>query len=163
MVSRLLTLGSLNANAASDEDFRALQLPEIQLVVDGVMTSMDGTASGDDEPVVVPAAKLEFNRLSSAYQDFIKRGFQNASRVEHYLLENYLPTLGQDVARVFKAKYLELRSQRLTPDDIMDELCDFALGGRKSTTPRQVAIWSVLAYLFEKCTIFEDKPVEVKA
>jgi hypothetical protein len=114
----------LIGDAASDEDFRALQLPEIQLVVDGVMTSMDGTASGDDEPVVVPAAKLEFNRLSSAYQDFIKRGFQNASRVEHYLLENYLPTLGQDVARVFKAKYLELRSQRLTPDDIMDELCD---------------------------------------
>jgi hypothetical protein len=154
----------LLGDAASDEDFRALQLPEVQRVVEGVMTSMDGTASGDDEPAVVPAEKLEFNSLSSAYQDFIKLGFQNASRVENYLLENYVPTLGQNVARAFKAKYLELRSQSLTPDAIMDELYDFALAGHKPTTPRQVAIWSLLAYLFEKCTIFEDKPVEaVKA
>jgi hypothetical protein len=43
----------------------------------------------------------------------------------------------------------------------MDELFDFALAGRKPVTSRQVAIWSLLAYLFEKCTIFEDKPVEV--
>ena len=66
----------LLGNAASDEDFRALQLPEVQRVVEGDMTSMDGTASGDDEPAVVPAEKLEFNSLSSAYQDFIKLGFQ---------------------------------------------------------------------------------------
>jgi hypothetical protein len=94
----------------------------------------------------------------------IKLGFQNASKVENYLLGNYVPTLGQDFARVFKAKYLELRSQALTPDTIMDALYDFALAGHNPTTPRQVAIWSLLAYLFEKCTIFEDKPVEaVKA
>jgi hypothetical protein len=150
----------LLGDAASDEDFRALQLPEIQLVVEGVMVSIDGIPSGDDEPVVVPAEKLEFNSLSSAYRDFIKLGFQNASRVENYLLGNYLPTLGQNFARVFKTKYLELRSQGLTPDTIMDALYDFALAGHNPTTPRQVAIWSLLAYLFEKCTIFEDKPVE---
>jgi hypothetical protein len=150
----------LLGDAASDEDFRALQLPEIQLVVEGVMVSIDGAASGDDEPVVVPAEKLEFNSLSPAYRDFIKLGFQNASRVENYLLGNYIPTLGQGFARVFKAKYLELRSQGLTPDTIMDALYDFALAGHNPTTPRQVAIWSLLAYLFEKCTIFEDKPVE---
>ncbi len=148
----------LLGDAASDEDFRALQLPQIYLVVEGIMIGMDSTASGDDEPAVVSAEKLEFNSLSSAYKNLIKLGFQNAPRVENYLLENYVPTLGQDVARVFKAKYLDLRSQSLTPDVIMDELYDFALAGHRSTTPRQVAIWSLLAYLFEKCTIFEDKP-----
>jgi hypothetical protein len=150
----------LLGDAASDEDFRALQLPEIHWVIEGVMTTMDGSTSGDDEPAVVPAEKLEFNSLSSAYRDLLKLGFQNASRIEDYLLENYVPTLGQDVARVFKAKYLELRSQRLTPDVIMDGLFEFALAGHQLTTPRQVAIWSLLAYLFEKCTIFEDKPME---
>lgn len=150
----------LLGDAASDEDFRALQLPEVQAVVEGIMVSIDGTASGDDEPTVVPAEKLEFNCLSSAYRDFIRLGFQNASRVEEYLLDNFIPTLGQSVARIFKAKYLEIKSQGLTPDAIMDALYDFTLAGHNPTTPRQVAIWSLLAYLFEKCTIFEDKPVE---
>ncbi len=100
----------LLGDAASDEDFRALQLPQIRVVVEGLMAGMDGTASGDDEPTVVSAEKLEFNSLSSAYKHFVKLGFQNARRVENYLLENYVPTLGQDVARIFKAKYLELKS-----------------------------------------------------
>jgi ABC-3C protein len=151
----------LLGDAASEDDFRALQLPEIQLVIADVMARLGHTASGDDQPVVVPAEKLEFNNLSHAYRDFLKLGFQNASRVENYLLENYVPTLGQDVARAFKGKYLELKSQKLTPDAIMDELYDFALAGHNPTTMRQVAIWSLLAYLFEKCTIFEDKPVLV--
>lgn len=154
----------LLGDAASDEDFRALQLPEVQAVVEGVMESIDGTVSGDDEPIIVPAKKLEFNSLSFAYRDLIKLGFQNASRVEEYLLDNYIPTLGQDIARIFKAKYLELKSQGLAPDTVMDALFDFTLSGHSPTTPRQAAIWSLLAHLFEKCTIFEDKPVEaVKA
>ena len=39
-------------------------------------------------------------------------------------------------------------------------LYEFAMAGHKAKTAREVAIWSLLAHLFEKCTIFEDAPVE---
>jgi hypothetical protein len=150
----------LLGEAASEEDFRALQLPEIRIVVDGVMAKMVASGPGDDEPVVVPADKLDFNRLAAPYRGFIKLGFQNAAKVENYLLNNYQPTMGEEVARTFRQKYLEFKSQHLSPDDIMEQLFDFALSVDRASTPRAAAIWSLLAYLFERCTIFEDKPVD---
>jgi hypothetical protein len=41
----------------------------------------------------------------------------------------------------------------------MDELYAFTLAENRPTTPREVAVWSLLAYMFERCTIFKDKPV----
>lgn len=150
--------------SATEEDFRVLQLPEIQKIVDGVMAKVVDSGPGDEESVVVPADKLDFNKLAAPYRGYIKLGFQNGAKVEHYLQNNYVPTLGTVVAKTFRDKYLELKSQRLSPDEIMDELFDFALSGQKLSAPRTAAIWSLLAYLFERCTIFEDKPVDtVKA
>jgi hypothetical protein len=150
----------LRGDAATEEDFRALQFPEIQIIVDGVMAKTAIGDTSDDKPVVVPADKLEFNNLSEVYRDLIKLAFRNARRVSGYLLDHPIPTLGEDVARMLKTRYLELKSQHLSPDSIMDELYEFTLAGQKTSTPRMVAIWSLLAYLFEKCTIFEDRPLE---
>jgi hypothetical protein len=150
---------ALLGDAASEVDFRALQLPEIQVVIDGVMAKSPDANMSDDKPAVVPAEKLEFNGLSAVYREFIMLGFRNAARVDNYLLNHPNPTLGELVARAFKTKYLELKSQHLAADTIMEVLYDFTQGGQQTSTPRAVAIWSLLSYLFEKCTIFEDKPM----
>ena len=77
------------------------------------------------------------------------------------LLHNHPnPLFDGEVAGVFKAKYLELKAQGFAPGDIMDELYEFAMAGHKAKTAREAAICSLLASLFEKCTIFEDAPVE---
>ncbi|MBD2746115.1 hypothetical protein IC232_05305 [Microvirga sp. BT688] len=153
----------LLGNAATDEDFRCMQIPEVQSVIDNVMQRVADGVVRDDVPVEVPAAKLDFNQLPDIYRGRIKQGFQNASRVAEYLLNYADPTLDGTIAGVFKAKYLELKTQGLRPGEIMDGLYDFALGGQRGTTPREVAVWSLLAHLFEKCTIFEDDPSKVAA
>jgi hypothetical protein len=151
----------LLGDAATDEDFRHLQLPEVQMVINDVIQRVHGHGVNDDQPVVVPAAKLEFNNLSKIYQDRIRQGFQNAGTVGEYLLNHPDPTFDGTIAGVFKGKYGELKIQGIPPDDIMDCLYEFTLGGQHNSTPREVAVWSLLAHLFEKCTIFEDSALEV--
>lgn len=145
--------------AASDEDFRSLQLPELQALVRELMAKNLSATATDDDPVVVPEEKLSFNNLSHVYQDLIRKGLRNAAEVERYFSSHPVETFSADMASLFKTKYLELKTQDLAPDEIMDEIYDFVLGGQRNTAPRQVAIWNLLAHLFEKCTIFEDHPV----
>lgn len=153
----------LLGDAATDEDFRRLQLPEVQLVINIVMQRVRGNGVSDDQPVVVPARKLDFNNLSKIYRDRIRLGFQNAGTVAEYLLNHPDPTFDAKIASIFKAKYDELKVQGIQPDEIMDCLYEFTLGGQQNSTPREVAVWSLLAHLFEKCTIFEDHPFEATA
>jgi hypothetical protein len=153
----------LLGDAATDEDFRHLQLPEVQMVINDVMQRVHGLGVNDDQPVIVPAAKLEFNNLSKIYQDRIRLGFQNAGTVGEYLLNHPDPTFDRKIASVFKGKYDELKIQGIPPDEIMDCLYEFTLGGQHNSTPREVAVWSLLAHLFEKCTIFEDHAIEAVA
>lgn len=140
-------------------DFRAMQLPEIQTLLADMTAELSGVAPLDDDPVVVPADKLDFNKLPGAHRAKILFGLQNAKVVSRYLDNHNDPTLDGRVAARFKAKYLDLKAQAYSPGDVMDALFDFALHGHLLTTTRDVAIWSVLAHLFEKCTIFEDKPL----
>jgi hypothetical protein len=153
----------LLGDAATDEDFRRLQLPEVQMVINDVMQRVRGNEVSDDQPVVVPARKLDFNNLSKIYRDRIRLGFQNAGTVAEYLLNHPDPTFDAKIASVFKGKYDELKIQGIQPDEIMDCLYEFTLGGHQNSTPREVAVWSLLAHLFEKCTIFEDHPFEAAA
>jgi hypothetical protein len=93
----------------------------------------------------------------------IRTAFGWASRmlaVGEYLLNHPDPTFDAKIASVFKGKYDELKIQAIQPDEIMDCLYEFTLGGQQNSTPREVAVWSLLAHLFEKCTIFEDHPFE---
>ena len=58
----------------------------------------------------------------------------------------------------FKNKYVSLRDQvpALHPDEIFGQLETWA-GGTENTTPiHKAAVLAVMAYLFDKCEIFED-------
>ena len=69
------------------------------------------------------------------------------------------PSYEGQVSDAFRAKYIELKLQGFEPGDIVDKLYDIALAGHTGAT-RSTAAWAVIAYLFERCTIFEDKPWE---
>lgn len=153
----------LLGEAASDEDFRNLQLPEIQALMNGLMARTSGNGISDDVPKNVPEKKLVFNNLSSLSQQLIRQGLQNAAGVEQYLSDHPVPTYSKDIAKIFKGKYEELKTQGIPPDDLLDDLYEFILGGQQNTGVRQVATWNLLAHLFEKCTIFEDLPVAAVA
>ena len=146
-------------NDATEEDFLSVQPQEVLDVVKAVMATASGARSDDNAPIVVPFEKLEFNGLEQIYQDRIGNGFKNTRIVQTLVRDHPNPLLDGDLAAIFKAKYLDLAGQGLKPGEVMDELYAFTLSEQRATTPREVAVWSVLAYMFERCTIFKDKPV----
>lgn len=149
----------LVGEAASDEDFRALQPSIVLAVVNGIMQVVDHRQAPDDAAMEVPQQKLHFNGLCAHSQDRIVKGMQNAARVAKLIQDHQDPMLESDLAGAFKTKYLDLKAQGLEPDDILFALYDFSAAGARSSAALDVAVWSLLAYLFEKCMIFEDKPV----
>ncbi|MER8674590.1 ABC-three component system protein [Mesorhizobium sp. M0037] len=153
---------ALVGDAATDEDFRALQPTVVLSVVESIMAVVDHRHVPDDGPVEVPQQKLHFNGLSAHSQDRIVKGMQNAIRVAKLVQDHQDPLLEGNLAGAFKAKYLDFKAQSLDPDDILFHLYDFAAGGGKTSAALDVSVWSLLAYLFEKCMIFEDKPVTTR-
>ncbi|UAK24038.1 ABC-three component system protein [Sphingomonas nostoxanthinifaciens] len=156
-------IDALVGDAATDEDFRALQPTIVLSVVDVIMAAVVQRHDLEDAPAEVPQQKLHFNGLSAHSQDRVIRGMQNAVRVAKLMQDHQDPLLEGNLAGAFNAKYLDFKAQGLNPDDILFHLYDFAAGVGKPSAALDVSVWSLLAYLFEKCMIFEDKPVATRA
>ena len=153
----------LIGDAATEEDFRALQPAEVLRLVSDLMAAVDHRTVPDDEPIEVPEQKLHFNGLTAHSQSRITQGLLNAERVATLLQNHQDPMLNASVAGILKAKYLDLRVQGLEPDDILFSLYDFIAGVEKPSASLDASVWSLLAHVFERCTIFEDKPLEAAA
>lgn len=106
----------------------------------------------------VSRGKIEANLLSQAVADFLKIGMQKSPLVTQFFDNWKSPTYGEQIALAFKNEYLTLReaTPRLHPDEIFGGLEAWA-GGMANTTPtHKAAVLAVMAYLFDKCEIFED-------
>lgn len=106
----------------------------------------------------VSRGKIEANLLSQAVADFLKIGMQKSALVAQLFNNWKNPTYGEQIAQAFKSKYLTLRDQVpvLHPDEIFGRIETWA-GGTVNTTPtHKAAVLAVMAYLFDKCEIFED-------
>ena len=115
---------------------------------------------GQDTPAV-SGDKLYANSLSEHVQTLLSAGMQRARRVGEFFANWYDPTYGDEIAQAFKIRYQELRQQGLTPDQIFYGLHEFAGGERRGTPDHESAVLAVLAYLFEKCDIFEEPRTNV--
>lgn len=106
----------------------------------------------------VSRGKIEANLLSQAVADFLKIGMQKSPLVAQFFNNWKSPTYGEQIAQAFKSEYVALRDQVLPlhPDEIFGQLETWA-GGTANTTPtHKAAVLAVMAYLFDKCEIFED-------
>lgn len=109
----------------------------------------------------VSRGKIEANLLSQAVADFLKIGMQKSPLVTQFFYNWWNPSYGEQIALAFKNQYVILREAipRLHPDEIFGRLEAWA-GGTVNTTPaRKAAVLAIMAYLFEKCEIFEDAQV----
>lgn len=110
----------------------------------------------------VSRGKIESNLLSPAVADFLKVGMQKSPLVAQFFNSWKNPTYGEQIAQAFKSKYVELRDgpPQLHPDEIFGRLEAWA-GGTVNTTPaHKAAVLALMAYLFDKCEIFEDAQTE---
>lgn len=106
----------------------------------------------------VSRGKIEANLLSQAVADFLKIGMQKSLLVAQFFNSWTNPAYGEQIAQAFKSEYTGLRNgvPQLHPDEIFGRLETWA-GGTANTTPmHKAAVLAVMAYLFDKCEIFED-------
>ncbi len=106
----------------------------------------------------VSQGKLEANLLSRAVADFLKVGMQKSQLVAQFFGNWKNPTYGEQIASAFRHEYLTLRDLEpsLHPDEIFGRLEAWA-GGQSNTAPsHKAAVLAVMAYLFDRCEIFED-------
>lgn len=109
----------------------------------------------------VSRGKIEANLLSHAVADFLKIGMQKSPLVAQFFNNSRNPTYGEQIAQAFNNEYIRLRGMapQIHPDEIFGRLEVWA-GGTENTTPlHKAAVLAVMAYLFDKCEIFEDAQV----
>lgn len=88
----------------------------------------------------------------------MKIGMQKSPLVMQFFNSWKNPVYGEQIATAFKSQYVSLREATpvLHPDEIFGQLETWA-GGVVNTTPtHKAAVLAVMAYLFDKCEIFED-------
>lgn len=138
------------------EDFMRLQPAVVQEVVNSVAAAFSLKYLGETT-APVPARKLEINRIPDCHAAAIKNGLLGRDVVESCVLQNADASLATRLYVAFHGKYKELRAEGFDSGQILDKLYDFALAGHLESTAQMTAAWAVIAYLFEKCSIFEDR------
>lgn len=113
----------------------------------------------------VSRGKLEANLLSVCVADFLKIGMQKSMLVAQFFNNWHNPTYGEQVAQAFRSEYLALRDRvpPLHPDEIFGCLEIWATGSTQTSPSHKAAVLAVMAYLFDKCEIFEDASAMVIA
>lgn len=106
----------------------------------------------------VSPGKIEANLLSDEVSNFLKIGMQKAALVTRFFERWPDPSYGEQVAAAFHEKYLWLRNVRpvMHPDEIFGQLEFWAAGTVDHTPQHKAAVLAVMAYLFDRCEIFED-------
>jgi hypothetical protein len=106
----------------------------------------------------VSRGKIEANLLSQAVADFLKIGMQKSPLVAQFFNSWKNPTYGEQIAQTFRREYIALRDSipLLHPDEIFGRLEAWAGGSANTTPTHKAAVLAVMAYLFDKCEIFED-------
>jgi len=102
----------------------------------------------------VPPGKIEANDLSDSVAVLLKHGMAKAPLVEQFFEKWHDPYLGERVAHSFRSKYQSLRAD-LRPNEIFNELMTWAGGSDRGTPEHELAVYTVMAYYFERCDIFE--------
>ncbi len=136
-------------------DMLAVQFKDVLPLLDYVARQ---SAPVETDVRVVPPKKLEYNRLSTDVEFCLRSGMIKANIVRDYLDRTPDKELASRVTSEFRAEYDKLRQQKNDPDSIFYGLKFFAQGPFTQQPRIEVAVLTVLAYLFEECDIFERPP-----
>jgi hypothetical protein len=106
--------------------------------------------------VTDPAKKMKRNGLTNEVKHSLTMGLAKAREVEGFV--SHMAAVDDSYPERLKAgfvtKYEEFRKKRLRGDSLFEALVQFAAGG-SSDFKRTATSLAVLAYLFEKCEVFE--------
>ncbi len=142
--------------APNGRDFLQLGYEDLKVVLEAIKRQ---TAPPLPDVGRVPREKIHINRLSEDTESLINLGRRKSTFVEKLLQQYPDPNYGDEIVETFRTKYKELKDSGIDPDRIFLELQVFA-GGELTQEPKhQAAVLTVLAYLFDRCDIFESEEV----
>lgn len=151
-------IDSLLGPAASDMD-ATLDTAVLRDLVQHLRSEADAIDFDPQDLRPVPLHKLYYNNLPNHWKQLIAGGWKNAHLVGQYLDRHPDPLTGERIAKHFRDRYEYLKAQLLNPGDIMVSLYELVTGIGSVPPQKQVAVQSLLAFLFENCDIFEREPV----
>ena len=104
----------------------------------------------------VSDGKIKANELSDSAACLLRAGMEGAATVDWYFQNNPDKTLGDRIAHGLRAEYEDLRSQKMSPDEIFGKLHGTVRKSSDGTPKHEATVLAVLSYFFEQCEIFED-------
>lgn len=139
--------------ALTAEDLREVGFEDLKVVLSHIESTPAPIVTEIRE---VSPGKLKANALSQDAMEILKLGMTKAPLVERFFESWHDPLYGERIATAFHQKYVALRDKLHRSDDILGELQRWS-GGTTNLSPRyQIAVYAILAYLFDTCQIFED-------
>lgn len=137
------------------EEMPNVGFAELEIVTRAILSRAQ--AASEAFQTIPPQEKLEKNGLSNQVGSLLGMGmaiaYEVASFVKH--LADLDPHFPERLKAGFVDKYVELRKSGLSGDALFFALLDFASQGRRSFVEKASGL-AVLAYLFEKCEVFES-------
>ena len=138
--------------APTEETKAKLGFKDLQIVLETIA----GRSVPVDIPVkAVPKGKIEANALPECVATLLKNGMAKAPLVEAFFGQWHDVTLGDRIAKSFRAAYESFR-EKFPAYQIFSELQTWAGGGARGTPEHELAVVTVIAYYFERCDIFEE-------
>lgn len=153
-------LANLFGPALARRDMLAVDAGELRTLLDMVALARAPDAT-DLRPV--PSGKVDYNRLSSFVDTLLQAGRTRAPLVERVLKHYMDPAIGERIAAGFRARYEIAREAGLSPDEIFNDLQQYAGGALRGPPQEQAATLAILAYYFDSCDIFERPEEEETA
>jgi hypothetical protein len=154
------TITSLLGPAPSVQDMMRLGMKDLKPVLINIARHRP-ILSQEIRPV--PPDKLYSNDLSDSVEDLLKLGMQKAWLVQQFFDKWHDPTLGESVAQAFTDEYVRLKEEDNAPDQIFWKLQIFAGGERMQDPSTLSSVLAVIAYLFERCHIYESSRMRVES
>ena len=114
----------------------------------------------DGEVEEVPPGKLDANGLSDDSKQLIFQGNKKSKYVGEFFDNWHDPAFGNEVSHSFREEYKQLKRVIGRPDEILIRLLEFAGYHNVNDASDIAAVYSVVAYFFEVCDIFEA-PLEL--
>lgn len=118
----------------------------------------------EDDIHAVPIDKLKYNRFGNIVNGFIENGHKRHGKIARYFAKHNDPIAADKLAEKFKKMYLELQNPELDSDIIYWSLFNNVrhILGDSVSPNMELAIHSVLSFLFYRCDIFE-RPSRIQA
>lgn len=129
---------------------------ELDLILKYLANPNKETLNDEDYRIITPQDKINKNSLSYGTSQCITMGLANSALIRNYInkLTNINLTFEQNLRNAFINKYLELKQENISSDEIFTRLWDFAKYNQDGNVINAAAL-SIVSYFFLECDIFE--------